>query len=63
MLISLHSPSLTASVTDSRSASLVTCVVDYDGCDDTRRPSPSTTTAAAWTRAYCVHLDGGIENA
>ncbi|KAJ7806676.1 hypothetical protein B0H13DRAFT_1929470 [Mycena leptocephala] len=51
------SASVPASLADSHSGSPLTSLVDYDGCDDTRRRSPSTTTAAACTRAYCAHLD------
>ncbi|KAJ7828608.1 hypothetical protein B0H13DRAFT_2680092 [Mycena leptocephala] len=55
MPISLCTPSLTASVADSRSGTFLTCVVDYDGCDDTRRRSHSPATATAHAFA---HLDG-----
>ncbi|KAJ7842323.1 hypothetical protein B0H13DRAFT_2365277 [Mycena leptocephala] len=48
--------SVPASLTESCSASLLTSLVDYDSCDDTRRRNPSATTAAACTRAYCAHL-------
>ncbi|KAJ7854226.1 hypothetical protein B0H13DRAFT_2579100 [Mycena leptocephala] len=44
---------------DSCSGSLLTSLVDYDGCDDTRRRSHSTTTAAAYTRASPAPVEEG----
>ncbi|KAJ7850236.1 hypothetical protein B0H13DRAFT_2401387 [Mycena leptocephala] len=59
-LLDLQHPSLPRSrAPDSCRGSLLTSLVDYDGCDDTRRRSHSTTTAAAYTRASPAPVEEG----